>query len=46
MMGLSAEKRAYYEEHVQAWRNSGLSQIKIVSMPTFYMQHSSLGLAS
>ena len=27
-MGLSAEKRAYYEEHVQAWRNSGLSQIK------------------
>lgn len=28
MMGLSAEKRAYYEEHVQAWRDSGLSQIK------------------
>ena len=28
MMGLSAEKRAYYEEHVQAWRDSGLSQVK------------------
>ena len=27
-MGLSAEKRAYYEEHVQAWRDSGLSQVK------------------
>ena len=28
MMGLSAKKRAYYEEHVQAWRDSGLSQVK------------------
>jgi hypothetical protein len=28
MMGLSAQKRAYYEEHIQAWRHSGLSQEK------------------
>ena len=27
-MGLSAQKRAYYEEHVEAWRHSGLSQVK------------------
>ncbi len=27
-MGLSAQKRAYYEEHIEAWRNSGLSQVK------------------
>jgi hypothetical protein len=27
-MGLSAQKRAYYEEHIQAWRHSGLSQEK------------------
>jgi hypothetical protein len=28
MMGLSAQKRTYYEEHIEAWRNSGLSQVK------------------
>ncbi len=27
-MGLSAQKRAYYEEHIEAWRHSGLSQVK------------------
>ena len=27
-MGLSAQKRAYYEEHIEAWRHSGLSQLK------------------
>ena len=27
-MGLSAQKRTYYEEHIEAWRNSGLSQVK------------------
>ena len=27
-MGLSAQKRAYYEEHIVAWRHSGLSQVK------------------
>ena len=27
-MGLSAQKRAYYEEHLAAWRHSGLSQEK------------------
>ena len=27
-MGLSAKKRTYYEEHLEAWRNSGLSQVK------------------
>jgi len=27
-MGLSAKKRAYYEEHIEAWRHSGLSQVK------------------
>lgn len=27
-MGLSAKKRTYYEEHIEAWRNSGLSQVK------------------
>jgi len=27
-MGLSATKRAYYQEHVEAWRHSGLSQVK------------------
>jgi len=27
-MGLSPEKRTDYEEHLQAWRNSGLSQVK------------------
>jgi hypothetical protein len=28
MMGLSAKKRAYYEEHIEAWRTSGLTQEK------------------
>jgi len=28
MMGLSAKKRVYYEEHIEAWRLSGLSQVK------------------
>jgi len=27
-MGLSAKKRAYYEEHLEAWRNSGLTQVE------------------
>jgi hypothetical protein len=27
-MGLSEKKRAYYEEHIEAWRNSGLTQEK------------------
>lgn len=27
-MGLSAQKRTYYEEHIEAWRHSGLSQVK------------------
>jgi len=27
-MGLSAKKRAYYEEHLEAWRTSGLTQEK------------------
>ena len=27
-MGLSAKKRAYYEEHIEAWPSSGLSQVK------------------
>ena len=27
-MGLSTQKRAYYEEHIEAWHNSGLSQVK------------------
>ncbi len=28
-MGLSAAKLAYYEEHVEAWRHSGLSQARV-----------------
>jgi hypothetical protein len=28
MMGLSAKKRTYYEEHLEAWRTSGLTQEK------------------
>ena len=27
-MGLSAKKRAYYEEHLEAWRNSSLTQVE------------------
>ena len=27
-MALSSKKRAYYEEHIEAWRHSGLSQVK------------------
>jgi hypothetical protein len=27
-MGFSAQKHAYYEKHVEAWRHSGLSQKK------------------
>ena len=27
-MGLSAAKRAYYEEHLEAWGNSSLTQVE------------------
>ncbi len=27
-MGLSAKKRVYYEEHIEAWRHSGSGKLK------------------
>ena len=42
-MGLSAKKRAYYEEHLEAWRTSGLTQKNIMNRSIFVMALSKPG---